>query len=41
VARVNLQPVLKQSPFKERLPHILAEAHEMLFEEPKTRLSQS
>ena len=37
----KLLPVLKQSPFAERIPGILREAHTMLVEAPKARLSQS
>ena len=43
-AQVNaskLQPVLARSPFAQKIPEILKEAHEMLFEGAKTRLSQS
>jgi len=37
----NLQRSLSQSPFAERIPALLREAHEMLFDAPKKRLSQS
>jgi predicted aldo/keto reductase-like oxidoreductase len=43
-AKINpkkLQPLLKRSPFAEKIPATLQEAHEMLFEAPKKRLSQS
>ncbi len=37
----RLRPVLRQSPFAERIPAILREAHELFADEPKKRLSQS
>ena len=37
----KLEKVLKASPFAEKIPAILQEAHELMFEEPKKRLSQS
>jgi hypothetical protein len=37
----DLRAVLKKSPFAERIPAILAEAHKMFFEKPVERLSKS
>ena len=36
----KLEAAVKRSPFADRLPRILKEAHELLFDEPKKRLSQ-
>jgi predicted aldo/keto reductase-like oxidoreductase len=36
-----LLPVLQKSPFAARIPALLREAHAMLVEAPKARLSQS
>lgn len=44
VSKLNerkLAPLLARSPFAERIPVILKESHEMLFEAPQKRLSQS
>jgi predicted aldo/keto reductase-like oxidoreductase len=37
----KLRSALAQSPFRDRIPDILREAHALLFDQPKTRLSQS
>ena len=41
VAKLKLDECLAGSPFAERIPAILQEAHELLFEKPAQRLSQS
>jgi len=39
--QLDLSRALANSSFKEKIPAILGEAHEMLFDAPKQRLSQS
>jgi len=41
VSQAKLDETLNRSPFAERIPGLLREAHEMLFEQPVKRLSQS
>jgi predicted aldo/keto reductase-like oxidoreductase len=41
VSERKLDAILQNSPFAEKIPTILNEAHKMLFEAPKKRLSQS
>src|SRR5208337_3220664 len=41
VAKLKLDQSLSRSPFAERIPALLREAHELLFEKPVPRLSQS
>ena len=40
-ASLNLEQALRLSPFSEKIPGVLAEAHRLLFEAPVKRLSQS
>lgn len=41
VAELDLGPVLERSPFAESIPGVLREAHDLLFDGPVKRLSQS
>ena len=41
IAEVDITAALANSPFADRLPLILAEAHEMLYDAPAKRLSES
>ena len=41
VSELKLQPAIKNNPFAEKISTILQEAHEMLFEAPQKRLSES
>jgi predicted aldo/keto reductase-like oxidoreductase len=41
VKTLDLGPALARSPFADRIPDLLADAHERLFEEPKKRLSET
>jgi predicted aldo/keto reductase-like oxidoreductase len=41
VAQLKLENTLRQSPFAARIPQVLKEAHELLFEAPVKRLSES
>jgi predicted aldo/keto reductase-like oxidoreductase len=41
LAELKLDAALRRSPFAERIPGILREAHEALFEKPVKRLSET
>ena len=41
LAELELDGVLSRSPFAGRIPQILQEAHELLYEQPAKRLSES
>ncbi len=41
LAEVDLAPVLKDSPMRDRIPSLLSEAHQLLWKAPVQRLSAS
>ena len=40
VGSLQLEKCLERSPFAKQIPEILKEAHQMLYEAPKKRLSE-
>ena len=41
LSQLDLEDILSNSPFAKLIPNILNEAHEMLYDEPVKRLSES
>jgi uncharacterized protein len=41
LGKLDLEPALRRSPFAKQIPRILKESHEMLFEKPIKRLSET